>query len=82
MIKYPAISQYSTSDLAGSAVLVTMGYRLVDIDWSDPQRAHFVFERKKGIDDVMNDFWDDRLEVNPRKFWDSIKMLKARLHSQ
>lgn len=73
-------NEYTTTDLAGSAVLVTLGYSLVRITWPDQKKALFIFHRGAGIEKVMSDYWSNLLMVDPRKFWENLKMIKSRLY--
>ncbi len=73
--------QFITFDIGLASALVTLGYSLGDIDKSNPKKAKFVFFRDEHIDKMINQYWDDKLTLPVRSFYDSLKMLKNRLYS-
>lgn len=73
---------WSTYDLGCSAALICAGYELLALDREDPRKALFVFKKADGIDEVVDLYWSDRLEVKARAYFDSVKMLKNRLYSE
>ncbi len=72
---------FQTYDLGISAALITLGYRLLDLDKSNPRKVQFHFIFEESIEEVVNSYWSDNLEVNPRTYFDNIKMLKNRLYT-
>ena len=73
---------WTTYDLGCSAALVCAGFELLSLDKENPRKALFVFRRKDGIDEVVDLYWSDRLEVKARAYFDTVKMLKNRLYSE
>jgi len=72
---------FLTYDLGLAAALVALGYSLYDIDRLEPKKCQFIFNRDEHIDKMVNDYWDDKLTLPIRSFYDSLKMLKNRLYS-
>jgi len=72
---------YSISDLGLTTALATAGFTLLALDRENPNKVKFVFRREQNIEKVADDFWADRLVQNSRSFWDNLKNLKNRLHS-
>lgn len=72
---------FYTYDMGVSAALVTAGFELVSMDKENPRKVLFIFKRKADIEDVVDRYWTDRLEVKSRTFFDNMKMLKNRIHS-
>lgn len=72
---------FTTYDLGCSAALLCGGFELLSLNKENPHKSLFVFRRADGIDDVVDLYWSDRLEVKARSFFDSIKALKNRLYS-
>ena len=70
-----------TFDLGASAALVCAGFELVDIDKTNRRKALFIFQRADGIEDVIDQYWSDRLDGKLRKYFDTVKSLKNRLYS-
>jgi hypothetical protein len=83
MTQIPAThsSTYATADLGLSAALVCLGVSLLELDRSNPRKMRFVFGDSPDIARYEADFWSDRLSVNPRAYFDNLKMLKARIYS-
>ena len=71
-----------TFDLGAAASLTTAGFELVSLDKTNPKKVRFVFRREAGIENVVDDYWTDRLEVKARAFFDNLKMLKNRIYSE
>lgn len=73
---------FYTFDLGLSAALVSVGFSLVSLDRENLRKVQFVFRRGDGMDDVIDAYWADRLEVKARTYFDATKMLKNRLYSE
>jgi hypothetical protein len=71
---------YSTTDFGCSVALITLGYELVALDRSNPQRVQFMFQNENGIEEAVSAYWADRLETKTRSYFDNTKMLKQRLY--
>lgn len=74
-------STWETYDLGCSAALVSVGFELIGLNKENPRKAQFIFRWKNNIQQVADDYWADRFEVNARSLFDNIKMLKNRLYS-
>ena len=70
-----------TFDLGLSAALVSSAFSLNSIEHGDFRKSRFVFRRSDGMNEVVDAYWADRLEVKARTYFDSLKMLKNRLYS-
>lgn len=73
---------FYTFDLGLSAALVSTGFTLATIERANLQKSQFVFRRVEGIDETIDAYWADRLEVKARAYFDALKMLKNRLYSE
>ena len=73
---------FMTYDLSLASALATLGYELWAVDKTNPSKAQFIFKRKEGIDNAVNDYWNNNLAVNARSIIDNQKMIKNRLYSQ
>ena len=69
-------------DLGLATALITAGFSLVSLDRQNLRKAQFVFRRGDGMDEVVDAYWADNLEVKARKYFDTLKMLKNRLYSE
>lgn len=73
--------QFITYDIGLAAAMVTLGYTLWDVDRGNPRKSQFIFQRDEHIDSKINEYWDDKLDLPVRSFYDNLKMLKNRLYS-
>lgn len=73
---------FYTFDLGLSAALVSVGFSLVSLDRENLRKVQFVFRRSEGMDELVDAYWADRLEVKARTYFDATKMLKNRLYSE
>jgi hypothetical protein len=73
---------FYTFDLGLSAALVSVGFSLTSMDRGNLRKAQFVFRRADGLDDTVDAYWSDSLEVKARTYFDTQKMLKNRLYSE
>lgn len=80
MNTYDPTEYYLSNDLGCCAALVTAGFTLIDLDRSNPRRVGFVFALKDGIELAVDDYWNDRLVVSARAYFDNTKMLKNRIY--
>jgi hypothetical protein len=72
---------FTTYDLNCSAALLCAGFELLSISKGNPKKALFTFKRADGVDEVIDLYWSDRLEVKARAYADTLKALKNRLYS-
>lgn len=72
---------FSTSDLA-LASAISMRYPLYVIDKSNPEKASFFFERDRGLDDLIQSYWSNTLQVSPLAYFQQLKIIKSRLYEQ
>lgn len=73
--------KFITYDIGLAAALIALGYTLYKLDKIEPKKSQFIFNRDEQIDKMVNDYWDDKLTLPVRSFYDSLKMLKNRLYS-
>ena len=73
---------FRSFDLGLSAALISVGFSLVSLDRENLRKVQFVFRRGDGMDEVVDAYWADRLEVKSRTYFDTLKMLKNRLYSE
>lgn len=70
---------YETSDLALAAALIEQGYNLSHVDTSNP-RAAFIFVSSPELDISVARYWQEKLTVNPKSYFDTIRHLKSRIY--
>ena len=72
---------FSTYDLGIATVLVTLGYRLYELDRGNPKKVRFVFKEEEGIEQAMLDYWNDEIKLSAQTLLNNQKMLKNRIYS-
>jgi len=73
--------EFSTFDLGLAAVLLTLKYELLELDRSYPKKIRFVFKRERNIEQVINDYFDDKIELPAQSLLQNQKVLKNRIYS-
>ena len=74
-------NEFSTFDLGLATVLITVGYKLIRMEKSNPKKVKFVFEKDKDIERTIEDFWNDELKVRAQTLLNNQKVLKNRIYS-
>ena len=73
--------EFSTFDLGLAAVLLTLKYELLELDRSYPKKIRFIFKRERNIEQVINDYFEDKIEVPAQSLLQNQKLLKNRIYS-
>lgn len=73
---------FYSSDMGLCVALISVGFSLVSLDRKNLRKVQFVFRRGDGMDEVVDAYWADRLEVKARTYFDTLRMLKSRLNSE
>jgi len=72
--------QIAISDLGLASLLVTLHFKLVDMEHVNEKRVGFLFEQTEGIKQVINNFWAGvEIYVSVQNLFNNQKMLKNRL---
>ena len=72
---------FSTYDLGLATVLVTLDYKLIKLDKTNPKKIRFVFEEDAKIQKVMIDYWNDKIKLPALTLFNNQKMLKNRIYT-
>ncbi len=73
-------NEYKTSDLNEAVVLKYYGHKLSCVD-KTTYRAQFCFERSEETDEVLKEYRERTLLVEPYAFFQCSKELKDRLYN-
>lgn len=73
--------EFSTFDLGLAAVLLTLKYELLELDRSYPKKIRFIFKRERNLEQVINDYFDDKIELPAQSLLNNQKILKNRIYS-
>jgi len=71
----------SIRDLGVVAALVTCGFEVEEMNRDSNGRTYFIFQQTAALDDVVNGYYSDTLQVQARKLTDNTKMLKGRIYA-
>ncbi|OGH15811.1 MAG: hypothetical protein A3C97_01025 [Candidatus Levybacteria bacterium RIFCSPHIGHO2_02_FULL_37_11] len=72
--------EYQLADFEVAALLLTLGFKLLDIDKTTPKKAIFLFENNPKIPETIDAYFNDSLSVNPHLLFMQSKSLKNRLY--
>ena len=70
---------FRNSDIALSGALIVAGYKLLDLDKSNPKKVQFILASENAIDKAVHDYYSGNLKVDAQAHWNSIKTLKNML---
>ena len=73
--------EFSTFDLGLASVLLTLKYELLELDRSYPKKIRFIFKRERNIEQVINDYFEDKIELPAQSLLHNQKILKNRIYS-
>ena len=71
---------FYTHDFEFAVTLLCKGYELVTIDSEQEERMTFIFEDDENILKIFDDFWANKITVNPLEFTNVRKNLKSRIY--
>jgi len=72
---------YQTSDLLICSVLVYFEHILQEVDKGDKSRCVFVIKKTNTTEKLLNDFYNNRLLIEPNKFQSIQKDIKRRIYN-
>jgi hypothetical protein len=75
-------SQFSSYDLGLTASLVCSGFPVDFLDKSNPRKVEFYFQRADGLDQAIQMYWANLLQVPALSYFNALKMLKNRIYSE
>lgn len=70
---------FETSDFYLTVTLLGLGYTIINFNVIDPRRVVFIFEMKEGLSESVQDFWEDKIQLNPKLIFSCQKELKGRM---
>ncbi|OHA87355.1 MAG: hypothetical protein A2644_03980 [Candidatus Zambryskibacteria bacterium RIFCSPHIGHO2_01_FULL_39_63] len=77
-----AESKVFISDIGLASVLLTLGYKLVDLEQTSEKRVDFVFAVSDDIEKAIAKFWlNEKVEVPIQTLFYNFRQLKNRLYA-
>jgi hypothetical protein len=74
-------TDYKTNDFALSASLLAMNFKVQKLEKLGSGRVVFYFENSNNLLEAVDDYWQDKLAINPKTFFNAQKELKARMYA-
>lgn len=71
---------FETQDFCLAISLLTQGFVIGSFDNSEPKKIKFLFEETETLLKTVNEYWDNRITVNPKYFYNAQKELKTRMY--
>jgi hypothetical protein len=72
---------YVTYDLALCCTLLCFDFTLAGLETTDQRKVGFVFEESEKLQNAIKKYWDNRLVVNPKDYFNTLKDLKSRIYA-
>ena len=79
MNKEKILNEYSTCDLALAAV-ISIYYPFRIINKENSGKVYFIFQKDKNFDLLLEQYWCGDLKIEPKQYFNSIKILKSRIY--
>ena len=75
---------YPTSQFPVAVTLLYFGIPLqaFERDPQSPQKLIFIFKRTRDMDEILRNFWEDTLQVSPKRWHALSRELKSRVRSE
>jgi hypothetical protein len=68
------------SDIDIASTCICKNHELISIEKLSDTKATFVFKNQTNISKIVEDFWDNKIEVHPLEFANARKNLKSRIY--
>ncbi len=73
---------FKTNDFLLATTLLCLGFTIERLDRTNFNKVAFIFKRSEELENTVQAFWNNQLEINPRAFFNSQKELKSRIYSE
>lgn len=71
-----------TQDMGLAIALLCLNYELIELEPPlSGSRITFLFKNKEDIDKSIQSYWNGKLLVDAKRYWNESKNLKTRLYS-
>lgn len=72
---------FKTSDLP-LATTLSLTFPIEQIDNSNPRRVEFLFNATTSLLSLVEDYWKGKVTVEPKTFFNQLRVLKSRIYDQ
>jgi len=73
---------FYTSEMPLVATLQIYGFNIEIIERIGSGKAIFHFKRNRELDDLIQEFWAQKVKVEPITYFNSLKLVKSRLYER
>jgi hypothetical protein len=70
---------FSTTDLF-LATVVSLFFPVDSVDKTNPRKTVFYFKREIALDEIVENYWARRLQIEPQALLTQLKSIKTRLY--
>lgn len=82
MNKYESAGNFlRTTDICLGTALRCKGYKIVKIENDSLTKLAFFFEKNKGINKTIDQYFEQKLLVEPIQFFTTLKQIKTRIYN-
>ena len=74
-------NEYAVSDIQIASLLYAKGIEYLRVEDLDGKRKNFIFKNEEKIAAIVKGFWDDSIEIAPRKYMSAFRVLKNELYN-
>ncbi|RJO60240.1 hypothetical protein C4544_05715 [candidate division WS5 bacterium] len=70
---------FETSDFPLAITLICQGFVIENFDTVEPRKIKFLFAETEVLLKTVNNYWNNKISVNPKVFFNAQKELKSRM---
>ena len=75
------VATQKTSDFNVCTVLLYFKHQLIGIDREEPRRCIFILSQERNTNEIIEQFFNGELSVDPKRFIATQKELKSRIYA-
>lgn len=72
-------NEYRLTDFPLTITLLCFEFEIKYFDETNPRKIEFVFDNNKKLQELVKNYWSNKLLVNPKSFYYAEKDLKSRI---
>ena len=72
---------FSTSDLSLTTI-ISLYFPIDSTEFIDNKKVVFLFQKSPELGSLIDKYWRGELSVEPQQFFNQLKVIKTRIHSQ
>lgn len=73
--------KFETPELSLASALLALGF-VPTVQKITNHKYIFVFTKSPELEKSIVDFWNNKLTLNPKSYWNCVRELKARMYAQ